>query len=192
MREAHREGLKYGLRHIAFNPDEAMTNEELANFATRLCEELHADPEHLTLVVHQKNGSAYGHLILPEWQQDHVLESRFTWIRMEKIARLEEIRLGHKLVAGRHDKAIAQALRKEGRHSEAKQVDALVPVADDAKPCAAYTSEARRITERQGLNLLALKKLVTSLWSQSDGLKAFRAALKDHSLTLREGDRKET
>nr|WP_243444457.1 hypothetical protein [Acetobacter persici] len=95
-------------------------------------------------------------------------------------------------MAGRHDKAIAKALRKESRHSEAEQVDVLVPVADDAKPRAAYTSEARRITERQGLDLPALKKLVTSLWSQSDGLKAFRAALKNHSLTLREGDRKET
>nr|WP_298794539.1 hypothetical protein [uncultured Acetobacter sp.] len=192
MREAHREGLKYGLRHIAFNPEEAMTDKELAGFASRLCEELHADPEHLTLVVHQKNGSTHGHLILPEWQQDHVLESRFTWMRMEKVARLEEIRLGHKLVVGRHDKAIAKALRKEGHHHAAEQVDALVPVSHDAKPRAAYTSEARRITERQGLDLPALKKLVTSLWSQSDGLKSFRAALKNHSLTLREGDRKET
>lgn len=192
MREAHREGLQYGLRHIAFNPDEAMTDEQLSAFARRLCDELHADPEHLTLVVHQKDGSTHGHLILPEWQQDHVLESRFTWMRMEKVARLEEIRLGHKLVAGRHDRAIAKALRKECRHSEAEQVDALVPVSHDAKPRAAYTSEARRITERQGLDLPALKKLVTSLWSQSDGLKAFRAALKDHSLILREGDRKET
>lgn len=191
MREAHREGLKYGLRHIAFNPDEAMTDEQLSAFARRLCDELHADPEHLTLVVHQKDGSTHGHLILPEWQQDHVLESRFTWMRMEKVTRLEEIRLGHKLVAGRHDKAIAKALRKEGRHSEAEQVDALIPVSHDAKPRAAYTSEARRITERQGLDLPALKKLVTSLWSQSDGLKAFRDALKNHSLTLREGDRKE-
>lgn len=192
MGEAHREGLKYGLRHIAFNPDEAMTDKQLSAFSRRLCEELHADPEHLTLVIHQKDGSTHGHLILPEWQQDHVLESRFTWMRMEKVARLEEIRLGHKLVAGRHDKAIAKALRKEGRHSEAEQVDALVPVSHDAKPRAAYTSEARRITERQELDLPALKKLVTSLWSQSDGLKAFRAALKNHSLTLREGDRKET
>lgn len=55
-----------------------------------------------------------------------------------------------------------------------------------------YTSEARRITERQGLDLPALKKLVTPLWSQSDGLKALRAVLQDHSLTLREGDGKET
>lgn len=94
MREAHREGLKYGLRHIAFNPDEAMTDEQLSTFASRLCEELHADPEHLTLVVHQKNGSTHGHLILPEWQQDHVLESRFTWMRMEKVARLKKSDLG--------------------------------------------------------------------------------------------------
>ncbi|WP_254604843.1 hypothetical protein [Acetobacter syzygii] len=192
MREARREGLTYGLRHIAFNPDEAMTDDQLSGFARRLCEELHADPEHLTLVVHQKDGSTHGHLILPEWQGNHVLESRFTWMRLEKVARLEEIRLDHALVPGRHDKAIAKALRKEGHHQAAEQVAALIPVPDSAKPRAAYTSQARRITERQGLDLPAMKKLVSALWSQSDGLKSFRAALAEHGLTMREGDRKDT
>jgi hypothetical protein len=65
MREARRERLTYGLRHLAFNPDEAMSDDQLAGFARRLCEELHADPEHITLVVHQKDGSTHGHLILP-------------------------------------------------------------------------------------------------------------------------------
>ncbi|MFT8828763.1 hypothetical protein, partial [Acetobacter syzygii] len=192
MREARREGLTYGLRHIAFNPDEAMTDDQLSGFARRLCEELHADPEHLTLVIHQKDGSTHGHLILPEWQGNHVLERRFTWMRLEKVARLEEIRLDHALVPGRHDKAIAKALRKEGHHQAAEQVAALIPVPDSAKPRAAYTSQARRITERQGLDLPAMKKLVSALWSQSDGLKSFRAALAEHGLTMREGDRKDT
>lgn len=189
IREARRERLTYGLRHIAFNPDKAMSDNQLSDFACRLCEELHADPEHLTLVIHQKDGSTHGHLILPEWQGNHVLESRFTWMRLEKVARLEETRLGHALVPGRHDKAIAKALRREGYHQAAEQVTALIPVSDSAKPCAAYTSQARRITERQGLDLPAMKKLVSALWSQSDGLKSFRAALAEHGLTIREGDR---
>lgn len=191
MREAHREGLKYGLRHIAFNPDEAMTDDQLSDFAHRLCDELKANPEDLTLVIHQKDGSTHGHLILPEWQQNCILDSRFTWMRMEKIARLEEIRLGHKLLGGRHDRAIAKALRKEGRHHAAEQVEALIPVSHDAKPRCAYTSQARRITERQELDLPALKKLVCTLWSRSEDLKAFRDALKEHNLTMRAGDRAE-
>lgn len=52
MREARREGLTYGLRHIAFNPDATMSDDQLAGFARHLCEELHADPDHITLVVH--------------------------------------------------------------------------------------------------------------------------------------------
>ncbi|MEE8663582.1 MAG: hypothetical protein SOH81_08385 [Acetobacter sp.] len=192
MREARREGLTYGLRHIAFNPDDAMTDDQLSGFARRLCEELHADPEHLTLVVHQKDGSTHGHLILPEWQGNHVLESRFTWMRLEKVARLEEIRLDHALLPGRHDRVIAKALRREGHHQAAEQVAALIPFPDSPKPRAAYTSQARRITERQGLDLPAMKKLVSTLWSQSDGLKSFRAGLAEHGLTMREGDRKET
>ncbi|MCI1297512.1 MAG: hypothetical protein LKG30_06065 [Acetobacter fabarum] len=192
MREARREGLTYGLRHIAFNPDEAMTDDQLAGFARRLCEELHADPDHITLVVHQKDGSAHGHLILPEWQQDHVLESRFTWMRLEKIARLEEIRLGHTLVPGRHDRAIARALRQEGHHQEAEQVAALIPAPDSTSPRAAYTSQARRMADRQGVDLATCKTLVATLWSRSDGLASFRVALAEHSLTMREGDRNGT
>lgn len=192
MREARREKLTYGLRHIAFNPDEPMTDIQLAEFARRICLEFHADPEHITLVIHQKDGSTHGHLLLPEWQQDHILDSRFSWIRLEKLARLEEIRLGHALVPSWHDEAIAKALRREGHHQAAEQVVALIPAPESAKPRAAYTSQARRITERQGIDLPKLKQLVASLWNRSDGLKSFRAALAEHDLTLREGDRKET
>lgn len=192
MREARRENLTYGLRHIAFNPDEPMTDVQLTEFARRICLEFHADPEHITLVIHQKDGSTHGHLLLPEWQEDHILDSRFSWIRLEKLARLEEIRLGHALVAGRHDRSIAKALRQDGKVHEAELIAALVSAQPADKPRAAYTSQAHRTAERQGLDLPKLKQLVASLWTQSDGLKSFRAALTEHSLTMREGNRKET
>lgn len=54
MQEAEREKLTYGLRHIAFNPNEPMTDDQLAEFAERICHEFHADPEHITLVIHKK------------------------------------------------------------------------------------------------------------------------------------------
>ena len=47
MREAKSEGLTYGLRHIAFNPAQAMSDTQLAEFAGRLCQELKADPSHM-------------------------------------------------------------------------------------------------------------------------------------------------
>lgn len=192
MREARREKLAYGLRHIAFNPAEPMADDQMAEFARRICHEFHGDPDHMTLVIHQKDGSTHGHLILPEWQQDHILDSRFSWIRLEKLARLEEIRLGHALVAGRHDRSIAKALRQDGKVHEAELIAALAPAQPADKPRAAYTSQAHRTAERQGLDLPKLKQLVASLWNRSDGLKSFRAALAEHDLTMREGDRKET
>ncbi|MFS8371614.1 hypothetical protein [Acetobacter indonesiensis] len=93
---------------------------------------------------------------------------------------------------GRHDKAIAKALHKQGCHHEAERVESLIPPSDDLKPRAAYTAQARRIAERQGVDLATRKTLVANLWSHSDGLKSFRAALKEHGLTMREGDRKDT
>ncbi len=134
MKEARREGIRYGLRHIAFNPYEPMSDAALASFAARLCDELQADKERMTLVVHQKDGSTHGHLLLPEWQDDHVLSSRFSWQRLEKCARLEELRLGHQLVPGRHDRAIVKALRHEGKTAEAERVEAILqgPAAETA------------------------------------------------------------
>ena len=192
MREARREGLTYGLRHIAFNPAQAMSDAQLSEFAGRLCQELKADSSHMTLIIHQKQGKTHGHLILPEWQEDHVLDSRFSWMRLEKIARLEEMRLGHALVPGRHDKAIAKALHKQGYQHEAERVEALIPASDDLKPRSAYTAQARRMAERQGIDLATRKTLVATLWSQSKGLKSFRAALTEHGLRMREGDKKDT
>lgn len=192
MQQAKREGLTYGLRHIAFNPAQAMSDVQLSEFAGRLCQELKADPSHMSLIIHQKDGTTHGHLVLPEWQGDHVLSSRFSWMRLEKVARLEELRLGHTLVPGRHDKAIANALHKQGYHHEAEQIASLIPTSDNLRPRAAYTAQARRMAERQGVDLTTRKTLVATLWSHSDGLKSFRSALAEHGLTMREGDRKDT
>ncbi|GBR71423.1 hypothetical protein AA0312_2306 [Acetobacter tropicalis NRIC 0312] len=192
VKEAKREGLTYGLRHIAFNPEQVMTDPELSGFADRLCEELGANKASRTLILHQKDGKRHGHLILPEWQHDHVLSSRFSYMRLEKVARLEEIRLGHPLTAGRHDAAIANALRKEGKQSEAELVEALIP-GDASLPRAAYTSQARRMTERQAVDLPALKKEIIALWQRSDEkLPAFRRLLQEQGLVMREGDRQAT
>ncbi|GAN65020.1 hypothetical protein [Acetobacter orientalis] len=192
VKEAKREGLTYGLRHIAFNPEPAMSDNELSEFADRICEELKADKASRALILHQKDGKRHGHLILPEWQHNHVLSSRFSYMRLEKVARLEEIRLGHPLTAGRHDTAIANALHKEGKHREAQLVEVLIP--DGAPlPRAAYTSQARRMTERQALDLPALKKEIAALWQRSgEKLPAFRRLLQEKGLVMREGDRSTT
>ncbi|MGV4878104.1 hypothetical protein [Acetobacter indonesiensis] len=83
-------------------------------------------------------------------------------------------------------------MRQDGKLREADLIDALVPEQPADKPRAAYRSQSHRIAERQGLDLPKLKKLIISLWGQSDGLKAFREALKAHNLNMREGDREET
>jgi len=190
MKEAKREGIRYGLRHIAFNPSETMTDQQLSGFAEEICRELGANPERMTLVIHQKDGSTHGHLLLPEWQDDHVLSSKFTWQRLEKIARLEELRLGHTLVPGRHDRAIAKALREAGNSEAADKVAALVPEDNSARPVSAYTSQARRMTERQGFDLPAARRDIMAFWGRSgNDLKMFRRFLAEKNWRMRPGDR---
>ncbi|MFT8483716.1 MAG: hypothetical protein ABF689_12030 [Gluconobacter cerinus] len=190
MKEARRENILYGLRHIAFNPSEPMSDGQLADFANQICLELGADPDRMTLVIHQKDGSTHGHLLLPEWQDDHILSSKFTWQRLEKIARLEELRLGHALVPGRHDRAIAKALREAGNSEAADRIAALVPEDNSARPVSAYTSQARRMTERQGFDLPAARREIMTFWEKSgNDLKTFRRLLAEKNWRMRPGDR---
>ncbi|MFS8371618.1 hypothetical protein [Acetobacter indonesiensis] len=190
MKEARREGIRYGLRHIAFNPSEAMTDQQLSDFAGDICRELGADPERMTLVIHQKDGKTHGHLLLPEWQHSHVLSSRFSWVRLEKLARLTEVRLGHALVPGRHDKAIVKALRESGEYEAATKVEALIPTKRTPAPVAAYTSQARRMTERQGFDLPTARREIMTFWEKSENdLRKFRHFLSSKNWSMRAGDR---
>ncbi|GBD57988.1 hypothetical protein [Gluconobacter wancherniae] len=190
MKEAKREGIRYGLRHIAFNPSETMTDQQLSDFAGDICRELEADPERMTFVIHQKDGKTHGHLLLPEWQQSHVLSSKFSWVRLEKLARLAEVKLGHALVPGRHDKAIVKALRESGEHDAARKVEALIPTEKTPPPVAAYTSQARRMAERQDFDLPTARREIMTFWEKSENdLRKFRHFLSSKNWHMRAGDR---
>ncbi|CEF41920.1 hypothetical protein predicted by Glimmer/Critica [Acetobacter senegalensis] len=43
-----------------------LPDQQLSDFAGDICEELGADPERTTFVIHQKDGKTHGHLLLPE------------------------------------------------------------------------------------------------------------------------------
>ncbi|WP_249193818.1 hypothetical protein [Gluconobacter wancherniae] len=190
MKEAKREGIRYGLRHIAFNPSEAMTDQQLFDFAEDICRELGADPERTTFVIHQKDGKTHGHLLLPEWQDSHVLSSKFSWGRLEKLARLTEIKFGHVLVPGRHDKAIAKALKEAGEYEAASKVEALIPTEKTPPPVAVYTSQARRMAERQDFDLPAARREIMTFWESSgNDLRKFRHFLSSKNWHMRVGDR---
>ncbi|WP_249202450.1 hypothetical protein [Gluconobacter kondonii] len=190
MKEAKREGIRYGLRHIAFNPSEPMTDQQLSDFAGDICRELGADPERTTFVIHQKDGKTHGHLLLPEWQDSHVLSSKFSWVRLEKLARLTEVELGHALVPGRHDKAIVKALRESGKHDAATKVEALIPTEKTPPPVAAYTSQARRMAERQDFDLPTARREIMTFWEKSENdLRKFRHFLSSKNWHMRVGDR---
>lgn len=190
MKEAKREGIRYGLRHIAFNPSEAMTDQQLSDFAGDICRELDANPERTTFVIHQKDGKTHGHLLLPEWQDTHVLSSKFSWVRLEKLARLTEIKFGHVLVPGRHDKAIAKALKEAGEYEAASKVEALIPTEKTPPPVAVYTSQARRMAERQDFDLPAARREIMTFWEKSENdLRKFRHFLSGKNWHMRAGDR---
>ncbi|GBR69065.1 hypothetical protein [Gluconobacter kanchanaburiensis] len=190
MKEARREGIRYGLRHIAFNPSEPMTDQQLSAFAKDICRELGADPERTIFVIHQKCGKTHGHLLLPEWQDSHVLSSKFSWVRLEKLARLTEIKLGHALVPGRHDKAIVKALKEAGEYEAASKVKALIPDEKTLPPVAAYTSQARRMVERQDFDLPTARREIMAFWEKSENdLKTFRRHLVEKNWRMRPGDR---
>ncbi|MCP1250206.1 hypothetical protein NKW41_14615, partial [Gluconobacter oxydans] len=73
-------------------------------------------------------------------------------------------------------------------HASAKVV--LVPEDISAPPVSAYTSQARRMTERQDFDLAAARREIMTFWEKSgNDLKTFRRFLKTKDWHMRPGDR---
>jgi len=148
------------------------------------------------LITGAQGAPVHWHLLVPEVDpvKRKVLDSRWMYPRHERLAREAEIRLQHKLIKGRFNTSVIQALHQRGDNREAQiLVDA--GLADGRPARAAYTSAQRRMLERshggpRGGDL-ALPMLVHDLQKAWAGHRDDRAGLdrelKKLGLRVRQG-----
>lgn len=125
-------GRVFGVRHVIVAPEVNMPHRDLGLVLDEYCLEYNVPASSRLIacfVEHQKprNGACgtalHWHIALPEVDTNlGTLDSRFTRIRDEKIARICELRLGHPPVVGKFDRQVYCWLKKQ-------RTELLLPVA---------------------------------------------------------------
>lgn len=197
MRQAKNNSLKYGFHHFKISPKEKLTNEQLRETINKLAQEYKFNPDDITLIEHTKKradttaSDKHYHLIVPHYQPDRrkALDTKNSFSRNEKIARICEIAFGHEIVQGQHNKAVYHQLIDEGKTAYAERVKPLIAL---ERTHQAHTVNQQRTAEKKGIDLPKEKQAIKTLWQASDSLKAFQAGLSEQGYTLTAGDKANT
>jgi hypothetical protein len=139
-------------------------------------------------VHHSKNGRGHRHYIYSVVKRDgRSVDLRNDYARREKIARVVEYEFGERHVVGGHNRAVAAALEREGRHDvvasmrEAGLLDQRRPVTRMMAPRRLRGAAAANHHQR-------IAQLVFEAWRSSDDGCSFKQALAERGLMLAEGD----
>lgn len=108
--------------------------------------------------------------------------------RNEKLSRLAEFENGHRLIKGKHNRAVAHALEKDGRADVAMAITS-AGLTDGPPAIAKLTPEQRHQQERTGIRKQDVAAAAAMAWASSDNPQAFAAALRDSGLILAQGDK---
>ncbi len=117
-------GKQYSVRHFVISPNEPMSQQEFAMVFAEICREFGVSitsGNRASIVEHLKprqsgvGNETHWHVAFPELDVEtgRILSSRFTKLRNEKLARLCELTLGHRVVPGRFNKQVYRALEKK-------------------------------------------------------------------------------
>ncbi|GAN99745.1 hypothetical protein Gxy13693_032_005 [Komagataeibacter xylinus NBRC 13693] len=113
-----------------------------------------------------------------------VMDMSHSYARQEKIERIFEVKNGMRLLKGRHNRAVLQAI------TDPTIRDRLAGLAQGGLDGHAYTATAKETGKRLGVDRAAIRQEVRTLWSQSDGWKAFRTAIEERGWRIGPGTRK--
>ncbi|WP_342627827.1 hypothetical protein AAC691_17360 [Nguyenibacter vanlangensis] len=178
VRAAHEDaraaGRTYSNRHFSVSPEESTTREQAHGVFASIAGEFGFNLADATIVEHHKPREGdqgyerHWHMIVPEIRRDGTtLDSRFMKPRQEKLGRLAEIRLGHPITQGKHDRAVLAAMEKENlpeaqAFAEAVRWREFGPGAGEPK--AAYSANTHQILRRNGLKTPQVKAAITAAW----------------------------
>lgn len=185
-KEAMLDGSKFAFRHFSINPGTNWTYEQQLATIDKIKSEYGAEDRPHLLVKHEKRLSdgtknEHLHLVLPERFNGKTLSSSWNYARNERLARECEFEFEHAVVVGKHNKSASHFV------SDEKLKNILVENSKKAMPKASFSAVQHQKSKREGLSLPSIKMLIKELYSESDGFKAFRAALLENGYVIEQG-----
>jgi hypothetical protein len=162
---------------------------EWASHWERLEREFGLQSQPYAEAIHEKAGREHRHRVysLYDEKTGKTLRLDHSYARLEKLSRLAEFETGHAFTQGRHNRAVVQALRADGRDDVAKAIESS-GFTDGPRP-SAITPKERHQEERTAISKQDVAKLTATAWSASDSPQAFISALRESGLALAVGDK---
>ena len=140
-------------------------------------------------VLHTKAGRTHAHVVWSLVRENgRVIDLSHERARREKVSRIVEHTCGLSLVKGAHNRAVAQALRKEGRGDIADAMTA-AGLLEGRRSIAAQVPAERAQAERTNIPIADVRREAIAAWHSADDGSAFAAALQERGLRLASGDR---
>jgi uncharacterized protein YqfB (UPF0267 family) len=185
-REAVLDNSKFSFRHFSINAGCDWTYDQQLKTVDKIKQEYQAENHPHLLVKHSKRLSdgtqnEHLHLVLPERFNGKTLSSSWNYARNERLARECEFEFGHTVVVGKHNKSASHFVSDENLKN------ILLENSQKQMPKAAFSSIQHQKSKREGLSLPSIKMLIKELYSESDGWKAFNAALSEHGFVVKKG-----
>lgn len=163
--------------HVDPPPDASNPNEIIGVFLRNYEIEFGLRGNQRAGVFHLKSERQHAHVVYSLVGQDsRVADLRHEYARREKVCRVTEFECGHPLIKGRHNRAVEQALRKDGRIDIA---DAMVTAGLlDGKPGIAHSTPRQRAqAERTDVPIDEIRSTALAAWRASDDARSFAIAL---------------
>ena len=117
-----------------------------------------------------------------------IIPLKYDYARREKLSRIVEVEFGGRHIAGRHNRAVAAALKKEGRLEVLRSIEAagLITV---ARPVADMTPDERHQFEHTGMDPRVIASVALAAWQDTVSAEDFIATLARQGLRLAMGDK---
>ncbi|GLH29421.1 hypothetical protein WSS15_20710 [Acetobacter pasteurianus] len=193
-------GSKYAVRHVKISSYEDMTDEQAFELVKNYAREFKADVSKSTIVKHTKqraDGKAsnhHYHVYFPEvLANGKIMDSSFSKIREEKIARIAEIDFNHRPVIGKHNNAVIKDLEKSGRLYYADVIRKNTPSLDPKNaPNACYSEKQFRRAKVNGIQLNEVRQTIKDLRISSESFSQLYEQMLDIGLDIKKGDKANT
>ncbi|GAL96145.1 hypothetical protein APA32_01710 [Acetobacter tropicalis] len=193
-------GSQYAVRHVKISSYEDMTDQQALEVVRMYANEFRTDPATATIVKHTKQRAdrkashQHYHAYFPEVMSNgKILDSSFSKIREEKIARIAEIDFGHAPVVGKHNASVIKDLEKSGQKSYADTIRKNTPSLDPKEaPDSSYSEKQFRRSKVRGINLNEVRQTLKDLRISSESFGQMIEQLDDMGLHIKKGDKANT
>lgn len=188
-------GRSKSVRHVVISPDQELTAEQRNEAIQMIRQEYKMGERPIYLVEHVKaraDGKKIPHfhfLAAETYGAGNQIEHAHFMRRNEKLARNMELRFGHNLTKGRHNKAVLNALKKEGATVEAAAIQHLT---EGGPALAKYGNKSHQKAKRLGYSLPKISQALTELQkgTAADIAAGLDRICEEHGVTVQKSDRR--